>query len=66
MNVPTRWTEDRIDEGTLVFRSEHTFGGRREVTARVVFRNDSGWEVVFDNADDAPHFIIERAKEVLL
>ena len=60
------WTEERIDGSTLVFRSEHPFGGRREVTARVSYIDDGQNRVVFYGADDVPHFIIERAKEVLL
>lgn len=64
MNVPTRWTEDKIGDDEVVFRSEHTFGGKREVRCRRVNTED-GPILVWTNQDDAPHAIIERAHKVL-
>lgn len=60
MNTATRWAEVRLNDETIQYRSEHTFGGTIVVTARV----ENG-TVVWDRPDDVPVFIAERAAEAL-
>jgi hypothetical protein len=59
MNTATTWVPQKIDEKTVRYISETTFGGSKVATATL----DNG-KVVFDN-DDVPHFIIEDAHRKL-
>jgi hypothetical protein len=61
MNIPNRWQESRLEDGSVRFTSEHTFNGPIVVTARL----DDG-KVVWDNPNDVPHFINERANALLV
>lgn len=60
MNTATRWAEVRLNNETIQYRSEHTFGGSIVVTARV-----TDGAIVWDKPDDVPVFIAERAAEAL-
>jgi len=60
MNNPTRWTEKRVNDTTVRFESEHTYGGPIVVTATL----DNG-DVTWDKPNDVPVFIAERASALL-
>lgn len=60
MNNPTRWAELKVDETTVRYESETTFGGPIVVTARV----ENG-AIVWDKPDDVPVFIAEQAAVTL-
>ena len=57
MNNPTRWNKTRVDDTTLRFESEHTFGGPIVVTATYEDGN-----ITWDKPDDVPVFIAEEAQ----
>jgi hypothetical protein len=61
MNTATNWQESRLDDGSVRFVSEHTARGPIVVTARAV-----DGQVVWDNPNDVPFLIEDRAKAVLL
>ena len=61
MNIPTNWEESRLDDGSIRFISEHTARGPIVVTAQAV-----DGALVWDNPNDVPLFIEERAKAALL
>jgi len=61
MNTATHWSESRLEDGSVRFTSEHTYGGPIAVTAQAVDGN-----IVWDNPNDVPVFIEQRAKAVLL
>jgi len=61
MNTITNWQESRLDDGSVRFVSEHTARGPIVLTARAV-----DGAVVWDNPNDVPHLIAERAKDALL
>lgn len=65
MNIPTRWTERRPSENRVEFYSEHTIGGPRKVAATLTRSVDGEAILVWENQDDAPFAVIERAKEAL-
>ena len=60
MNNPTRWSETRVNENTVRYESEHTFGGPIVVTATL---NDG--HITWDKPDDVPVFIAEQAAQTL-
>ncbi len=61
MNNPTRWSETRLEDGSVRFISEHTVTGPIVVTAQAV-----DGQVIWDEPNDVPVFIDQRAKAVLL
>jgi hypothetical protein len=60
MNNPTRWAESRLEDGSVRFISESTFGGAIVVTAQAV-----EGKVVWDKPNDVPVLLAERAARTL-
>lgn len=56
MNTATRWSKTRVDDTTVRFESEHTFGGPIVVTA--TYKDGT---ITWDRPDDVPVFIAEEA-----
>lgn len=65
MNVPTNWSEKRVSDDEIIYRSQHTFGGRIEVKATRTWVDDKGWVIEWDRPNDVPNFLVERAREAL-
>jgi len=61
MNTATQWSETRLDNGSVRFVSEHTSRGPIVVTAQAI-----DGEVVWDEPNDVPFAVEQRAKAVLL
>lgn len=64
MNTPTVWSSERLDDNSVRFTSEHTFGGSLVVTATKE-TVAGGTRIVWDNPDDVPVFIQEQAERLL-
>jgi len=60
MNTNTTWREERLNDTTIRYVSEHTVTGTLAVTATLT---DSG--ITWDKPDDVPVFIAERAAATL-
>jgi len=60
MNIATQWQEERLEDGRVRYVSEHTVGGRIVVTASV-----KDGTIEWDNPNDVPVFIAERAAKTL-
>jgi len=65
MNIPTVWEEQKIDSNTVRYVSEHTTRGAIVVTATKVTAA-GGDKIVWDDENDVPVFLNERAERALL
>lgn len=65
MNVAVKWTEDRVSDNEVVFRSEAGREGVKEVRLRRIPVHGEDPILVWDNWDDAPVFIVERGHAIL-
>lgn len=64
MNTPTVWTSEKLDDNTVRFVSDTTFGGSIVVTATKETAA-GGPRIVWDKPDDVPFFVQERAEHLL-
>lgn len=60
MNTHARWEEQKVDDTTVRYISEHTVGGPVVVTARLV-----DGSIEWDRPNDVPVLLVERAAATL-
>lgn len=64
MNIPTVFSERRIDDTTVSYHADSTFNGTKTLTARLEHAA-GGAHIVWDDEDAVPHFLRERAEVTL-
>jgi len=64
MNIPTVWEEQKLGDGSVRYISEHAARGPIVVTATKVAAA-GGEKIVWDDEDNVPVFLHERANRAL-